>query len=602
MPALAVAALTAAAGLALPPTAAAAAQTSALTLKTTVRTEPTKPVRLSGRLTFGGRAPGSPQQVKLTRALDGQVRWTGTVTTKADGTFSYTDGKLGFGVFTYTAEFAGTTAQNPAGARARTSRRVPGDINRDGRAELRTGAAGRPVNGLDNAGALAVTAGSPTGATGPATLYDQDTPGIADVAEANDWFGYSHTGGDFNGDGYEDVAVGAPAEEGRKGAVNVIYGSATGLTSNGNRVLRHSLGSFGLSVASLDVNNDGYDDLAVGAPGKGQSVLLYLGGPGGVGTQAPLRLRPGAGGVPGKAHNWESFGWGLAGGDLDGDGYDDLVVANAYDWSPKYGTYGSIVALYGKKGGGSSFRFRSAQFWDKDSRGIYGTVGSWKKDQPDHFGWSVAVADYNGDGRDDVAVSAPGTPVKRSGKTYQDAGTVNLIYGSAKGLTATGNKQYTLDTAGVPGAARAEDRLGMTVTGGDANGDGYAELAVSGQGRQMVVVLRGAKKALTTSGARWITQNSAGVPGTTRKNSVFGSYMAFLRLRGARTADLVVGDIGANARRGSVTVLPNALGKGAYLVKLPALPGDNFGVVNAPVPSGIPLVPSNTTGRNRPPA
>lgn len=607
MPALAVAVLTAATSLTLPPAVAAAAQTSALTLKTSVRTDPAKPVKLSGRLTFAGQAPGAPQQLKLTRSLDGQVRWTGTVTTAADGTFSYSDGKAGFGVFTYTAEFAGTTAQNPATARTKTRRRVPGDINRDGLAELRTGAPGRDVDGVLDAGALAVSAGGPTGATGAAALYTQNTPGIADAAEEKDWLGDSHTSGDFNGDGFGDVAVGADGENNRRGAVNVIYGSADGLTSTGNRILRTSLNSFGFAVVALDVNNDGYDDLAVGAPGKGaKSVLLYFGGPEGVGAEAPVRFRPGMNGVPGTVHSWESFGRVLDAGDFDGDGYDDLMVGDPYDWNSKYGTYGSVVALYGRKGGGSSFRFRKAQFWDKDSSGIYGTVGKWKEDAPDLFGWSLGVADFNGDGRDDVAIGAPGSPVKRSGRTYEDAGTINVIYGSSKGLTATGNKQYTLDTSGVPGTAKTRDYLGVAADGGDANGDGRAELAFSGETRQMAVLLLGAKGSLTTSGARWLTQQTEGVPGTTQKGGYFGSFLSFEHLRGARVADLVVGAPGTSGGQGSVTVLPNALGKGAYLMQVPALPGDNAGIVSTPGPSGDrptgPIAPSGATGQSRPPA
>src|SRR5262245_7680398 len=76
---------------------------------------------------------------------------------------------------------------------------------------------------------------------------------------------------DFNGDGFSDLAVGVSGENNNAGAVNVIYGSASGLTSTGNQVwTENSLGEtssagdrFGISLAAGDFDNDGFADLAI---------------------------------------------------------------------------------------------------------------------------------------------------------------------------------------------------------------------------------------------------------------------------------------------------------------------------------------------------
>ena len=130
-----------------------------------------------------------------------------------------------------------------------------------------------------NAGAVNVIYGAPGGLTDVGdSLWTQDAAGIEDGAEAGDMFGGVLATGDFNHDGYADLAIGVRLEDvGGKadaGAVSVIYGSAEGIGAAGNQFwhqdspdvadVAEASDEFGGSLAVGDFNNDGYHDLAIG--------------------------------------------------------------------------------------------------------------------------------------------------------------------------------------------------------------------------------------------------------------------------------------------------------------------------------------------------
>ncbi len=227
-------------------------------------------------------------------------------------------------------------------------------------------------------------------------------PDVTLTGEAvGDAFGYSVAGaGDVNGDGYEDVVVGAPykdANEADAGAVYVFLGGPQGGGATGDN--QYDLRIFpnvtsghpgvvrGFSVAGAgDFNADGYDDILVGVPdgGPGGTALgeadLYYGGPSLDGTK-DLDFR---------IQLQDYSGWSVAGaGDVNGDGYDDCVIGG-------FGTYGS-AADPGKAMivfGGTSL--------PPSSITLVGEAAG------DEFGFSASSAgDVNGDGFSDVIVGAP---------------------------------------------------------------------------------------------------------------------------------------------------------------------------------------------------
>jgi FG-GAP repeat len=114
----------------------------------------------------------------------------------------------------------------------------------------------------------------------PDQLWSQDSTGIKDTAEVDDGFGSALTMGDFDGDGYDDLAVGVPFEDNNVatdfGATNVLYGSPSGLTDTGDQFWSQDSADvngviededsdwFASALAAGDFNGDGRDDLGIG--------------------------------------------------------------------------------------------------------------------------------------------------------------------------------------------------------------------------------------------------------------------------------------------------------------------------------------------------
>jgi FG-GAP-like repeat/FG-GAP repeat len=272
-----------------------------------------------------------------------------------------------------------------------------GDVNGDGYADLMVTAAGEGIYVfLGSASGIASTPSIHIGSTGLATS------------------------GDFNGDGYGDIAAGAQAAGGQS-VVNVYLGGLAGISTAPSSVLSAPNGattSFGYTIACAgDVNDDGYADLIsadIEIPATDPHAYVFLGGPTGL-TPTPASK------LIGPSDPDAEFGSAVASaGDVNGDGYDDVVV-------------GAPVAA---EGDGAAFVYLG------NASGV-GTSSSTTIVSPanrSYFGLSLGSAgDINGDGYDDVMIGA---------ETAYEVGAVFFFLGSATGASDTSAFHTTGDISG----------------------------------------------------------------------------------------------------------------------------------------------------------
>ena len=280
-------------------------------------------------------------------------------------------------------------------------------------------------------------------------------------------YGFSvASAGDVNGDGYADVIVGAYGYDltiRLRGKAYVYLGGSDGVsttpawTSTGEDQYQ---AYYGASVASAgDVNNDGYADIIVGAyrysttnsPGAGK-VYVYHGGPAG----------------PSATPDWTSvgddqftawFGRSVASaGDVNGDGYSDVIVGAYLFESPTASDVGKAYVYLGASGG-----LQQMPVW----------TSSGDEQQSAWFGFTVASAgDVNGDGFSDVIVGAPGCGFAfcaMPGKAF-------LYHGGPGGLTQAAAATFQ-------GDVQWNDAFGAAVaSAGDVNGDGFSDVIVGAPG------------------------------------------------------------------------------------------------------------------------
>ena len=397
-----------------------------------------------------------------------------------------------------------------------------GDFNGDGYADLVVGAPNEAVGDIDAAGSITVVYGGPSGLTGTGSAAFNQGGSVAGQAETGDRFGAAIATGDFDGDGYDDVAAGAPGEDVGSvvdaGDITILYGGGSGLQAARSRAFSQAGGvagiaqrddRFGAAVTSGDFDNDGRDDLAVGAPGQdlrgradaGAVTVLYGSGAG----IAPSRSQQFSqfGKIKGKPQANDQFGSAVAAGDFNGDGRDDLAVGVPGEDLPRGADAGQVNILYA---GPSGLRkLGNARF--SQAGKVNGVVQA-----GDRFGAALAVGDFDGNGRDDLAIGVPGEDVGND----TDAGSVNVLYGKAGGLRVAGDFDFG-QGGSMRGSAEDHDLLGSSVTALDLDGDGYDDVVagVPGEDQSGVVdagvaaVVYGGNGGLSPAGNESVSQAGA---------------------------------------------------------------------------------------------
>ena len=282
--------------------------------------------------------------------------------------------------------------------------------------------------------------------------------------------------GDVNGDGYDDIVIGAPKNDdggSSAGQTYLILGKASGWTMDSSLSLadasfwgEESMDQSGHAVAGAgDVNGDGYDDILISASYNDETIsnagqtYLILGKASGWTMDTDLANADAS--FLGEYHNDKS-GSSIAGaGDVNGDGYDDILIG-AYEQDEGGGMGGQTYLILGKASG-----------WSMDTNLSDADASFLGEDWGDDSGYSIAGAgDVNGDGYDDILIGA----IRDSDGGYY-AGQTYLILGKESGWSVDTNLSES--DASFWGE-ETRDNSGLAVAGaGDVNGDGYDDILIS---------------------------------------------------------------------------------------------------------------------------
>ena len=314
--------------------------------------------------------------------------------------------------------------------------------------------------------------------------------------ESGDHSGSALAVGDFDGDGFEDLAVGAPDEDlgsaTGAGAVIVSWGCPTGLTHVGAQLVTaaglgfadQSGARFGAALAAGDFNDDGRADLVIGAPlenvgadaDAGRMYVVYGTASGLAGTGAAYDETSGGGGLePG-----DQFGASFAVGNFNGDasGYMDLAVGSPGEDA----NAGAVFLNYL----GSSTGLTTASVVPIKQSTFGGT-----NDAGDRFGEALAAGNLLGGVHAELAIGAPGN----GGNLFTAIGAVWVLLGAAGGSTTAG--AIFLDALDVGGSLESNARFGSALVTGRLYSGSYRSLAigepnrvingVAGSGRVYVV-------------------------------------------------------------------------------------------------------------------
>lgn len=262
-----------------------------------------------------------------------------------------------------------------------------GDFDGDGHDDIAIGVPGdESVTGATDVGSVSIIYGSSSGLTSTGNqFWNQDSSGILDSTESYDYFGEFLAAGDFDCDGYDDLAIGVPQEDlgavSGAGAVHILYGSSSGLASTGNQ--------------QWTQDSSGIED---------------------------------------TAETDDNFAGALAAGNFDGDtagghACEDLAIGVPGETVGSTSLAGAVNVIYATTSGLSS---TDDQLWHQDVTGIVDST-----DLRDVFGARLATSDLDADGYDDLEVLAPDEATCSSSEDG-----IHTVYGGTSGLSAADDYLY----------------------------------------------------------------------------------------------------------------------------------------------------------------
>jgi hypothetical protein len=441
------------------------------------------------------------------------------------------------------------------------------DFNNDGYSDLAIGIPGATVKGKTGAGAVEVIYGGPNGLHAAHSQLWSLPIGLKGAPHMNDHFGAALASGDFNSDGYDDLAIGIPnytwTLSGHtykdSGAILVLFGTSNGLSAShaflDTSGLVDTNGHTGTALAACDMYDyrdtgmpDGYSDLAVGAPGTGYMTIIS-----GHGLYAGQRssVSMGANTVNSDAN----VGAAVTCGHILGQPLDEGVWG-----APDASGAGADTPIPH-----SGVVFLASQLIDVPVVVHQSDDSGNPREAGDRFGAALAAADLDGNHSDDLIVGVPGEDLG----SIVDSGAVSIFRSDGTG-GFTSTFTLTEDTFGIPGDPTAGDHFGASVAAADLNQDGPPDLVVGVPGRHVSghagagvvdVLINSGDGTPFTSGNQQFSQNTAGMLGTAAPGAHFGASVDVGFFGKGTNVDIVVGipgqKVSGHAGAGAISVIYN---------------------------------------------